>query len=69
MKYLMTHLWAIVLTFTPIGSGLAAGGQKTLSDSVVTLSETSQSWAADQQTKSLEFHGSAFAVVGNFRSI
>jgi hypothetical protein len=38
-------------------------------DGVVTLSETSQILAIEQQAKSLKFHGSAYAVVGNLRSI
>jgi hypothetical protein len=36
---------------------------------VVTLSETSLIFAIEQQAKSLKSHASAFAVVGEFRSI
>jgi hypothetical protein len=50
-------------------SKMVANVAPSFASGVVTLSETSLILAIDRQTKSLKSLASAFAVVGNFRSI
>jgi hypothetical protein len=53
----------------PSAAALIPSGENGYCNGVVTLSEISQIWAIEQQAKWLKSHTSAFAVVGNLRSI